>query len=180
MENLKHISKFLSLVLRHKPETIGIQLDSNGWVDVTELLTKMNQHRHTLDVKTLWQVVGTNDKRRFAFSEDGSKIRASQGHSVEVDLALEAKEPPAILYHGTVSAVLHQITSEGLKKMSRQHVHLSKDIETALKVGGRRGKPVILKVRAQEMVKDGHLFYLSANGVWLCDAVPPNYIEMES
>ncbi|MDI9340308.1 MAG: RNA 2'-phosphotransferase [Sediminibacterium sp.] len=179
MENLKHISKFLSLVLRHKPETIGIQLDSNGWVDVTELLTKMNQHRHTLDVKTLWQVVETNDKRRFAFSEDGSKIRASQGHSVEVDLALEAKEPPAILYHGTVPAVLQQITSEGLKKMSRQHVHLSKDVETALKVGGRRGKPVILKVRAQEMVKDGHLFYLSANGVWLCDAVPPNYIEME-
>lgn len=180
MKDVKQISKFLSLVLRHKPETIGIKLDTNGWVDVAELLAKMNQHHHRLDVNTLQHVVATNDKKRFAFSEDGKRIRASQGHSVNVDLDLKAEAPPAILYHGTIPAVLHLIKSEGLKRMSRQHVHLSKDVETALKVGGRRGKPVILKVRAQEMVKDGHVFYLSANGVWLCDAVPPNYIEMES
>ncbi len=177
MNDLKHISKFLSLVLRHKPEAIGIHMDSEGWVDVQELLVKCSAHKRYINLQLLQQVVNTNDKKRFAFNHDQTRIRANQGHTVEVDLMLEPSVPPAYLYHGTVARFLESIQASGLKKMERQHVHLSKDLETATKVGSRRGKPVILKVRAEDMHRDGHTFYLSNNGVWLCDAVPAGYIE---
>lgn len=177
MKDLKHISKFLSLVLRHKPEEIGIQMDSNGWVDVDELIEKCAKRGKGFSFETLEEVVETNDKKRFAFNDDFSKIRANQGHTVEIDLELEPKEPLEFLYHGTVAKFIDSIKDGGLQKMQRQHVHMSKDLETAIKVGSRRGKPVILKIHAAEMYKDGHAFYQSKNGVWLCDEVPVKYIE---
>ncbi len=177
MNDLKHISKFLSLVLRHKPEVIGISMDSEGWVDVKELLEKCSAQKRYINLQLLQQIVNTNDKQRFAFNHDHTKIRASQGHTVEVDLKLEPTEPLEYLYHGTVAKFIDNIKETGLRPMKRMHVHLSKDLETAVKVGSRRGKPVILKIKASEMHKDGHAFYVSANGVWLCEAVPAKYIE---
>ncbi len=174
----KSISKFMSLVLRHQPETIGITLDENGWTDVQELLTRMSQHKQPITLAQLREVVETNDKKRFSFSEDGTKIRASQGHSVEVSLGLDPVTPPEYLYHGTVARFLDSIKKEGLQKMSRQHLHLSKDRETAVNVGSRRGAPYILTIRTGQMHRDGFLFYLSDNGVWLTDHVPPAYIEI--
>jgi len=170
-------SKFLSLVLRHKPEEIGLILDANGWADVDELIRLVNQHGRKLDRLLLERVVADNDKKRFAFSDDGTRIRASQGHSVEVDLALPPSEPLELLYHGTASRFVESIRAEGLHSASRQHVHLSLDIVTATKVGQRHGKAVILTVRAKEMRSAGHLFYLSANGVWLTEQVPVEFID---
>jgi putative RNA 2'-phosphotransferase len=177
MKDLKHISKFLSLVLRHKPEEIGISMDAQGWVDVEELIEKCNRRGKSLDWVLLEEVVFTNDKQRFTFNEDSTKIRANQGHTVEVDLKLDAVEPLEFLYHGTVQKYIDAIKSDGLQRMQRQHVHLSKDLETAIKVGSRRGKPVILKINALEMHKAGHPFYVSKNGVWLCEQVPAQYIQ---
>lgn len=177
MNDLKHISKFLSLVLRHKPGEIGISMDSEGWVDVKELLEKCSAKKRYINLELLQQIVNTNDKQRFAFNHDHTKIRASQGHTVEVDLKLEPVEPLEFLYHGTVAKFIDNIRETGLQPMERMHVHLSKDLETAIKVGSRRGKPVILKIKASEMHKDGHAFYVSANGVWLCEAIPSKYIE---
>lgn len=177
-KELVHISKFISLVLRHKPETIGLNMDSEGWVDVDELIHKANAYRSaSLTREMLDEVVATNDKKRFAYSDDGKRIRASQGHSIDVDLKLEPKDPPEYLYHGTANTSLGMIFRDGLKKMKRQHVHLSQSDDTATKVGSRHGKPVVLKVKAQEMKKDGFDFFLSANGVWLVDNVPVKYIE---
>lgn len=176
-QQTKSISKFLSLILRHQPEVIGITLDENGWTDVDELIAKMNAKGHRISFEQLEEVVDTNDKKRFAFSPDGVKIRASQGHSVEVDLALAPKQPPEYLYHGTVAKFLDNIRKEGLQRMSRQHLHLSHDKETATKVGSRRGIPVILNINSGAMHRDGILFYLSDNGVWLTDHVPAKYIE---
>ncbi|MGC4011819.1 MAG: RNA 2'-phosphotransferase [Pseudomonas sp.] len=173
----KSISKWLSLILRHSPETAGFALDANGWVAVEELLRQSADKGHRFDREMLEEVVVTNDKQRFAFSDDGLRIRASQGHSVNVDLQLEPCEPPEVLYHGTVPASLASIIRDGLKPMSRQHVHLSADRETADRVGSRRGKPTILVVRSGQMWRDGHRFYRSANGVWLANAVPPAYLE---
>jgi putative RNA 2'-phosphotransferase len=180
MKNLKHISKFLSLVLRHKPEEIGLTMDSNGWVDVDELIEKCNNNKMSLDFETLEEVVITNDKQRFAFNDEYSKIRANQGHTVNVDLEFEPTKPSDFLYHGTVEKFLENIKNNGLQKMQRLHVHLSKDLETAIKVGSRRGKPIILKINAVKMHEDGSPFFLSKNGVWLCDEVPVQYIEFES
>lgn len=170
---LTNKSKFLSLVLRHKPEQIGLVLDSNGWANVDELLEKTQ-----IDFETLQKIVDTNDKKRFAFNEDKSKIRASQGHSIQsLDLQLEEKEPPEFLYHGTALRFLESITVQGLTKQSRQHVHLSKDEETALKVGQRHGRPVVLKILSKKMFDDGHKFYLSENNVWLTDHIPTKYLQ---
>lgn len=177
MNDLKHISKFLSLVLRHKPQQLGVTMDDEGWVDVNELIEKYKVKKGYLNMQVLQQVVSTNDKQRFAFNYDKTKIRANQGHTLDIDLQLEQKEPPEILYHGTVEKFIAAIKETGLQKMQRQHVHLSKDLETAVKVGGRRGKPVILKVHTARMQEKGHAFYLSQNGVWLCDHVPVEYIE---
>jgi putative RNA 2'-phosphotransferase len=174
---VKHISKFLSLILRHSPETIRLRLDANGWADVDELLSQAAKHRQHISFEELEHVVATNDKQRFAFNEDYSKIRANQGHSINVSLDLPVQEPPEFLYHGTVAKYLEAIRKEGLQKMSRQHLHLSKDKQTAEKVGSRRGIPVILVVNSGRMHRDGHAFYVSANGVWLTDQVPPQYID---
>ena len=176
-QQTKTISKFLSLILRHQPEVIGITLDENGWTDVDELIAKMNAKGHRISFDQLEEVVITNDKQRFAFSEDYNKIRASQGHSVNISLGLDPQEPPAYLYHGTVAKFLDSIRKEGLQRMSRQHLHLSRDRETAVKVGRRRGAPVILNINSGAMHKDGYLFYLSDNGVWLTDHVPAKYIN---
>ncbi|KIA93394.1 RNA 2'-phosphotransferase [Pedobacter kyungheensis] len=172
----KGISKFLSFVLRHSPETIGLSLDENGWANVDELLQKSSRDGKILTIEMLTHVVESNDKKRFAFNNDKTKIRASQGHSIEIELNLMAVTPPEQLYHGTVAKYLEGIKKEGLLKMSRQHVHLSKDKETAVKVGSRRGLAQILTVNAGEMHRAGFQFFLSDNGVWLTDSVPENYI----
>ena len=175
----KTISKFLSLILRHSPETIGLNLDTNGWANVEELLSKSAIHNIPYTKKELEEVVETNDKQRFIFNEDHSQIRANQGHSIRVDLNLQSQTPPDFLFHGTVEKFMTSIKSEGLKKMSRQHVHLSRDKETAEKVGYRRGQAIILVILSGAMHKDGYDFYLSENGVWLTDNVPVNYINFE-
>jgi putative RNA 2'-phosphotransferase len=170
-------SKFLSRVLRHDPGSIGIVLDEGGWVDVGELLAAATRAGRRFSRAELDHVVASNNKKRFAFSEDGLRIRASQGHSVEVDLGLDAVEPPAVLYHGTAATTLPVVLREGLKPMSRQDVHLSADLETALRVGSRHGRPVVLVVDAAALSGDGHAFRLSANGVWLTDRVPPTHLR---
>jgi putative RNA 2'-phosphotransferase len=175
--DLVKVSKFLSLVLRHKPETIGLVLDENGWAKIEDLIRLANQQGTRLSRSLLEQVVVQNDKQRFAFSEDGQRIRANQGHSVSVDLALPPSEPPELLYHGTASRFIDSIRAEGLQAGSRQHVHLSRDVATATNVGSRHGKPVVLVICALEMRAAGHKFYLSANGVWLTERVPVEFIQ---
>lgn len=177
-KKLKHISKFMSLVLRHQPEEIGLQLDENGWANVEELISKMNAKGIKIDVSMMDEIVSSNEKKRFAFNEDKTMIRASQGHSVDINLALNPAEPPEILYHGTGEKNVAIILQEGIQKMSRQHVHLSKDKATAVNVGSRHGKPVVLTIRSGEMHSDGVLFYLSANGVWLTNVVEKKYISV--
>lgn len=169
-------SKFLSLILRHKPETIGVTLDQQGWVDVDELLEKMNAKGHPISRAQLEQIIAENDKKRFAFSEDGRRIRANQGHSVAVDLSLERLEPPTILYHGTLRRNRVSIEEHGLLKQKRQHVHLSADRDTARQVGQRYGKPIVLDIAARRMFEEGYHFFRSENGVWLTDLVPPSFI----
>ena len=164
-------SKFLSLVLRHKPEEIGLILDSDGWADVNELLQKID-----ISFEDLKEVVNTNDKKRFAFSDDFNKIRANQGHSIKVDLKLEPTTPPEILFHGTAEKNITSILEKGLLKQDRNYVHLSADIDTAKKVGMRYGKSIIIKVNALKMNQEGHLFYISENGVWLTNFVPVGYL----
>ena len=177
-KQLKHISKLMSLVLRHQPEAIGLQLDENGWAHVEELIQKINANGTKVDIATILIVVETNDKKRFGFNEDKTMIRANQGHSLEVDLNLMPSNPPDILYHGTADRFVDPILKEGLTKQQRQHVHLSRQIETAKAVGTRHGKPVILHINAKAMQDDGYLFYLSENNVWLVDAVPTQYITI--
>jgi putative RNA 2'-phosphotransferase len=171
------ISKFLSLVLRHKPETIGLALDEAGWISVSELLQACQQHGFPISLKELQAVVANNDKKRFAFSPDETLIRASQGHSIKIDLGYQPLEPPEILYHGTVERFLVSIMEKGLVKGERHHVHLSPDMAMATKVGARRGKPVILTVESGQMYRDGYLFYQAANGVWLTEYVPASYLS---
>jgi putative RNA 2'-phosphotransferase len=176
-KKLKGISKRLSLHLRHAPEKIGITLESDGWVEVDPLLGALKDHGLVLSHDELRDVVAHNDKQRFAFDETGTRIRASQGHSVEVELNLPIATPPARLYHGTVERFLEAILREGLRPMQRHDVHLSAAVETASAVGARRGKPVILEVGAQAMTGAGHEFRISANGVWLTAAVPPEFLR---
>lgn len=176
--DLTTISKFLSKHLRHKPDALGLTLQAGGWVMVDDLLASCARIGFTISYDELIECVETNDKKRFSFNDTGEMIRANQGHSVEVDLKLEAKIPPEILYHGTVERFLASILAEGLKKGKRHHVHLSKETETARKVGARRGKPVILEVAAGMMHAQGILFFESVNGVWLTDAVPCEFIKV--
>lgn len=175
--NNYHLSKMLSFILRHNPQSIDLQLDKNGWADVSELLQKMALHGKQSSLEQLKDMVANNDKKRFAFSEDFSKIRASQGHSIHIDLALVATQPPDLLFHGTAEKNLLSIKGKGLLKGKRQHVHLSIDQETATKVGKRHGKPIVLKINTLQMAKDGILFYLSDNNVWLTDFVEVKYID---
>ncbi len=176
-KKLVRTSKFLSLVLRHQPEVIGMKLDREGWLDIGRLIENANQRGNAITLEMLHEVVATNEKKRFALSVDGLRIRASQGHSVStVNLNLPPSEPPKLLYHGTVAVFLDSIRQQGLQRRSRNHVHLSADREVAKIVGQRRGKPVILTVAAEDMNADGHAFYLSANGVWLTEEVPACYL----
>lgn len=170
------VSKFLSLILRHKPETVGIALDDGGWAEVAELLPAMAQHGTELSFDELVKVVETNDKQRFSFNEDRTRIRAAQGHSKQVELGYAPAVPPNRLFHGSVAKFLGSIREQGLVPGSRQQVHLSVDVETAERVGQRRGQPVVLTIDAAAMQADGHAFFVSDNGVWLTDKVPPRYI----
>ncbi|GGO81188.1 RNA 2'-phosphotransferase [Wenjunlia tyrosinilytica] len=172
------ISKFLSLVLRHDPGAVGIVLDDAGWVGVDDLMAACAAKGRRFSRAELEHVVATNNKKRFAFCEDGTRIRASQGHSVEVDLGLERAVPPDVLFHGTGARTVPVIMREGLRPMSRQDVHLSADVRTALRVGARHGRPVVLAVDAAALGREGHAFRVSANGVWLTDHVPPERLRL--
>ena len=172
------ISKFLSLILRHKPETIGLLLDENGWADVEILLKACAGNGNAFTRTELEEVVATNDKKRFAFDETKTKIRASQGHSIAVEIGFEEKIPPKVLYHGTAEKNVKAIFKNGLQKRQRHHVHLSTETETARKVGIRYGKPVIFRIDAEKMSAENFKFYISANGVWLTDEVPPGFLEI--
>jgi len=173
-------SKYLSLVLRHAPERAGVQLDEAGWVGIDELLAGAAANGRAISRAELDRIVATNPKRRFAFDETGTRIRAVQGHSVEIDLGYEPREPPPVLFHGTHPKVVDAIRTEGLRPMSRRHVHLSADVETAKVVGARRGRPVIVEVDAAAMAADGVTFFRAANGVWLCDRVAPRWLSFPS
>jgi putative RNA 2'-phosphotransferase len=170
-------SKLLSYVLRHRPDSIGLALDANGWAGVDALLARLAAAGHAVDRALLERVVADNDKQRFAFSEDRTRVRASQGHSVAVDLALAPSTPPDVLYHGTASRFLKSILAAGLRASGRHHVHLSADADTATRVGARHGFPVVLRVDARRMHTDGLSFYRSDNGVWLTEAVLPRYLN---
>lgn len=171
------LSKFLSLVLRHRPEVIGIQLDPQGWANTDELLAKCKAKGKNINLDTLKEIVAKNDKKRFAFNEDYSQIRASQGHSIQVELGYSPQKPPEVLYHGTTTRFLKSILAKGLIKGKRHHVHLSTKKQTALLVGMRHGKVVLLEVAAKKMQEAGYIFYLSENEVWLTETVPPEYLK---
>ncbi len=168
-------SKYISLILRHKPEVIGITLDEHGWARVDELIAGVSR-THPLDMAGLEEIVRTDEKQRYSFNEDKTLIRANQGHSIPVDVELEAVTPPEILYHGTGEKNVASIDARGLIPKSRLYVHLSGDYETAFKVGARHGKPRIYQVYSGEMAADGCTFYRSVNGVWLTKSVPPKYL----
>lgn len=172
------ISKFLSLVLHHKPETIGLVLDENGWANAADLIEKSAEAGNRIAFEELEEVVATNDKKRFAFDETKTKIRASQGHSIAVEIGFAEKTPPPILFHGTAEKNLASILEKGLEKRARHHVHLSSETETARSVGRRYGAPVILQIDAAQMAAQNFKFYVSANGVWLTNAVPPQFLKV--
>ncbi len=169
------LGRFLSLVLRHNPGAAGITLDEHGWADVNELLAGVNRAGRKIDMDTLERIVRENNKRRYSFNGDHTRIRANQGHSISVDVELKEAEPPRYLYHGTASRFLPAIQGEGIRRMSRQYVHLSGEFETAVAVGKRHGNPVVITIDAAAMRRDGITFYRSENGVWLCEHVEPKY-----
>lgn len=174
------LSKLLSYVLRHHPEHLNLELDASGYVGVEELLSALHAQAHLVSSEQLERVVATSDKRRFGFNDTKTRLRALQGHSLHVDLALEPAEPPTLLYHGTVARFLQRILEQGLVPKARQHVHLSRDLETARQVGSRRGDPIILEIAAAAMHDAGYTFFLSENGVWLTEGVPPEYLKPET
>ena len=175
--NNKETSKYISLILRHKPDVIGITLDEHGWANVDELIAGVSK-THPINMEILEQIVAEDEKQRYSFNEDKTLIRANQGHSIPVDVELEEKEPPEILFHGTGEKYVDSINKSGLIPKSRLYVHLSSNEETAHKVGTRHGKPVIYKVKSKEMYQDGYKFFCSVNGVWLTKTVPVRYIEI--
>jgi putative RNA 2'-phosphotransferase len=176
-KRLVKLSKYLSRHLRHQPEALGLTLEPGGWVAVDALLAAMKRHDVTISRAELEEIVARNNKQRFAFDATGARIRASQGHSVLVDLQLTPLSPPETLYHGTSKATVAVILRDGLRKMRRQHVHLTDDIATAVNVGRRHGEPVVFRVEAAAMAGDGYQFYRSENGVWLTASVPPRYLR---
>ena len=178
-KQMKNTSKFISLILRHKPETIGISLDEHGWADVQELIAGVDRFPgQSLDMETLEEIVRTDAKQRYSFNEDHTLIRANQGHSIQVDVELEEKIPPDVLWHGTGEKFVPSIDAQGLIPKSRLYVHLSSDPETAKVVGSRHGKPVIYQVDCRQMTADGYKFFLSANKVWLTKHVPAKYLRI--
>ena len=176
---LKDTSKFISLILRHKPETIGISLDEHGWAKVDELINGIAKTQK-FDMEMLEEIVRSDEKKRYSFNDDKTLIRANQGHSICVDVELEEKVPPDILFHGTGEKYVASINEQGIISKSRLYVHLSGNYDTAIKVGKRHGKPVVYRVLAKEMYKDGYKFFLSVNGVWLTKYVPIKYMQMEN
>lgn len=172
------LGRFLSLVLRHDPSAVGITLDEHGWADVESLISGMERSGHRINMDTLERIVRENNKKRYSFNEDHTKIRANQGHSLSVDVELEEVVPPDILYHGTAVGHVDSIMRNGLNRQSRQHVHLSEKWETAVSVGARHGKPIILRVDAAAMHQAGYVFWMSENGVWLCEEVPVRYLNI--
>jgi len=177
-KKLERTSRFISLILRHRPDTVGITLDEHGWADVEELIDGINRSDgHALDREMLEEIVRTDEKQRYSFNEDNTLIRANQGHSIPVDVELEEKIPPAILWHGTGEKYVSSIDVQGLIPKSRLYVHLSSDMETARKVGSRHGKPVVYEIDCSGMVKDGYSFFLSANHIWLTKEVPARYLK---
>lgn len=177
--SIQDTSRFLSMILRHKPEEIGITLDEHGWANVEELIAGLAK-RKPLDMQILEEIVATDEKQRYSFNEDKTLIRANQGHSIPVDVELPVTQPPEYLYHGTGEKYMESIMKIGLIPKSRLYVHLSADYETAVKVGKRHGTPVVLLVHAAEMAKDGYIYYRSVNGVWLTKEVPVQYFEHAS
>jgi putative RNA 2'-phosphotransferase len=173
----KRISKLLSLTLRHEPQQLSLSLDSAGWTTVDSLLAGLRAKGHSVSQDDLLNIVAQCPKQRFQLSDDGLRIRAAQGHSVEVNLQYDPQIPPAILYHGTAASTLAAIRASGLQRRARHHVHLSTNTDTATQVGGRHGRPVLLTIRADLMHAAGHVFYMSNNGVWLVDEVPAQFIS---
>jgi putative RNA 2'-phosphotransferase len=180
MKDKIEISKFISLLLRHKPEVGNVTLDKNGWCNVNDLIIAVNNRYNCDDfsMENLEDIVSTDNKKRYSFNDDKTLIRANQGHSVNVDVNLKECEPPKVLYHGTAKKSVDGIEKYGIKPMSRLYVHLSKDIDTAIKVGSRHGKVVVYKIDIEKMIKDGYKFYISENDVWLTKIVPVEYISM--
>jgi putative RNA 2'-phosphotransferase len=176
-KEMTRASKFLSLILRHEPDRVGLKLGDAGWVDVKELLQAVNRHGVSLTLDQLAHVVATSDKKRFAFSEDGRRIRANQGHSIAVNLRYQPQVPPEFLYHGTAIRFLPGIRRHGLQRMQRHDVHLSAETKVTVQVGSRHGKPALLIIRSGDMHRAGHVFTCSANGVWLVKHVPPEFID---
>jgi putative RNA 2'-phosphotransferase len=176
-KEMTRASKFLSLILRHEPDRVGLKLGDAGWVDVKELLQAVSRHGVSLTLDQLAHVVATSDKKRFAFSEDGRRIRANQGHSIAVDLRYQPQVPPEFLYHGTAIRFLPGIRRYGLQRMQRHDVHLSAETKVTVQVGSRHGKPALLIIRSGDMHRAGHVFTCSANGVWLVKHVPPEFID---
>ena len=173
----KKLSKFLSMLLRHKPETLNLKIDDNGWTDVNILITKINAQGHNINQSDIDQVVINSDKKRFSFNSDKTKIKANQGHSIKVKLYFKTKIPPTILYHGTQASNKIIIRKKGINKMKRHHVHLSSDLDTAIKVAKRRGPDIVIfTIDTKTMVKDNIKFYISDNEVWLTDFIDPKYI----
>jgi putative RNA 2'-phosphotransferase len=169
-------SKFITLILRHKPEVIGITLDEHGWANVDELIAGVNK-THPLSMALLEEIVRTDDKQRFSFNEDKTRIRANQGHSIPVDVELEELEPPEYLWHGTGEKYSESIEQNGLIAKTRLYVHLSKDMDTAVKVGTRHGRPIVYRVCSGQMYRDGYRFFRSVNGIWLTKYVPTVYLQ---
>lgn len=176
--NLTNLSRYMSLILRHKPEVIEITLDEHGWANVNDLIYGIRKNNPGFNIDILEQIVRTDSKQRYSFNDDKSLIRANQGHSVNVDVELKEKEPPEYLYHGTGEKYVKSINQDGLIPKSRLYVHLSKDIKTAENVGKRHGKEVIYRINSGQMYRDGYKFYLSENGIWLTKEVPIKYLEM--
>ena len=178
--NLTSTGKFISLILRHKPETIGITLDEHGWVDANKLIAGIQKTSPAFNREILEEIVRTNSKQRYSFNEDHTRIRANQGHSIPVDVELREEIPPELLYHGTGERSVASILEQGLVPGSRLYVHLSRDMTTAINVGKRHGKPVVFTVQSGRMQAAGHHFFLSENGVWLTKAVPPEYLMVDA
>lgn len=176
MKTLVEISKLIALVLRHKPEELGLKMDKHGWVSAQELIEKLNDIQ-PFTREMLEQIVREDNKQRYSFNENGAYIRANQGHSIPVDLGFEPQTPPKLLWHGTSRMATRSILQNGLQRMERQYVHLSEDMDTAITVGKRRGDPVIFIIDTQKMLDDGCVFYRSENGVWLTDEVLPKYFD---
>ena len=175
-KEIKRISKAMSLALRHRPEVFNLELDSQGWCNVEQLINNFNKKGYALNINLLQKVVEQNDKKRFAFNKANNKIRANQGHSISIELGYQPIQPPSILYHGTATKYLASIRSQGLLKRQRHHVHLSHNYDTAVQVGNRHGTVVVLSIRAADMHRAGYQFFLSENEVWLTDHVPTDYI----